>query len=67
MVEVNLNEVQENIIKEMIPLYGENESEVIKTIIILFLHRNIDKVEDLLYWTEPRENPEDSPIKFFKQ
>lgn len=58
MVEVflQLNEVHMNIIKEMIPIYGENEDEVIKTIIIMFLHEHISNVEDLLCWVEPKEN-----------
>ena len=56
MVEVNLNETQASIIKEMVPMYGENESEVIKTIVVMFLHGNIEKVENLLYWTEPKDD-----------
>lgn len=58
MIEIHLNESQENIIKEMVPMYGENESEVIKTIIVMFLHEHINKVYDLLDLSmEPQENP----------
>lgn len=57
MIEVQLNEAQENIIKEMVPMYGENESEVIKTIIVMFLHENMQKIIDVLDLTmEPQEN-----------
>jgi hypothetical protein len=57
VIEVRLNDAQMNIIKEMMPMYGETESEVIKTIIVMFLHEHINKVYDLLDLSmEPQEN-----------
>lgn len=57
MVEIflQINETQAALIKEMIPMYGENEDEVIETIIIMFFHEHINKVEDLLRCMEPEE------------
>jgi hypothetical protein len=51
-LEIELNEPQESIIKEMIPMYGQDEQEVVRTIILMFFHENITKIEELLYWTE---------------
>lgn len=55
MVEVKLNETQMNILREMVPLYGDTAPEVIKTIIIMFLHEHIENVEQLLCWSEMEE------------
>jgi hypothetical protein len=55
MVEVNLNESQMNILREMVPIYGDTVPEVIKTIIIMFLHEHIENVEQLLCWSEMEE------------
>jgi Arc/MetJ-type ribon-helix-helix transcriptional regulator len=64
MVVINLNEEQTNMINEMVPMYGENDSEVIKTIIVMFLHENMDKIDILLSLTESQENPPKGPTKF---
>jgi hypothetical protein len=39
----------------MVPIYGENEAEVIKTIIIMFFHNNIIKIEDLTLFLSEEE------------
>jgi len=50
-IKVKLNETHTSFIREMVPLYGDNESEVIKTIIIMFLHENSEKVDTALCLT----------------
>ncbi|MCJ7698597.1 MAG: hypothetical protein MUO73_09755 [Thermoplasmata archaeon] len=64
MVEVNLNETQMNILREMVPLYGDTVPEVIKTIIIMFLHEHIENVEQLLCWSEIEDqNQQEGPVR----
>jgi hypothetical protein len=55
MVEVDLNESQINILREMVPLYGDSVPEVVRTIIVMFLHEHIENVEQLLCWSEMEE------------
>jgi hypothetical protein len=44
-----LPEQTEKLIQEMIPFYGEDKQEVIRTIITIFLHDNISKIDENLF------------------
>ena len=63
MVEITLNETHTNMIREMIPMYGMTEAEVIRTIIIMFLHEHLDQIDIVLSLTEFAAEGE-GPIKF---
>lgn len=48
-IEVPLDVEQEKLLKEMIPYYGKDQSEVLKNIFMMFIHDNSNKITEVLF------------------